>query len=513
LDPGRFVVLSVNDDSASRDLVSRTLRQAGFQVIEAEDGETALRRAREHPQPDIIVLDVKLQSMGGFEVCRQIKSSPDTEHIKVLHTSATYVTAARKIEGLDAGADGYLAQPFENEELLANVRALARLQEAERELRERASRLAEMDRRKDEFLAMLSHELRNPLAAITIAQAVLKESPSRNEREQMARDLFARQTRQLTRIVDDLLEVARVSRGRIVLHLEALDLGALLKEVSESFRVRLAETGWDGDFEVNLPVQRMMVRGDHARLEQVFDNLLDNAMKYSGGKDKIAIHAKVEGQRVLVSVSDQGEGIDPEHLDVIFDLFSQGDATLARSRGGLGIGLTLVKQLLSRHDGTIRARSEGRGRGAEFVVELPLEPETPPVAEPVPINHGELIDARGRVMVVEDNPDSRQLLTYLLEAWGLEVVTASDGPSALDLARSSSPRFAIIDIGLPVIDGYEVARRLREDIGDRIYLVALTGYGSAADRERALAAGFDEHLTKPAPIDRLRSLLCSGANG
>ena len=520
-------VLNVNDSEANRYLISRMLGNAGFEIIEAANGAVALELCAEDPPPDIVVLDVKMPGLDGFEVCRRIKADPETARIKILHTSAAHVGIDSKIKGLEAGADAYLFQPFEEPELVATVRSLARLRETERELRSKAERLAGADRRKDEFLAMLAHELRNPLAALTSALAILEGYPERDEVEVKNRSIFRRQITQLTRLVDDLLDVSRVTRGMIRLRREQVDLSPLLEKIVATQRDLPREQGPIPRLALDLPDRPLLVSGDPGRLEQSFTNLVDNAIKYTDADGAITLAARVEphgpdGRRVIVRVTDTGIGIEPEKLAGLFDLFSQAHVSLARSQGGLGIGLTLVKRLVELHDGTISIASEGHDRGTTVEIALPLLPagsedaegagaaeaadDRP--AEPEAAPPSEDVTGGRHLLVIEDNRDVREAMRELAQIWGHRVSIAEDGQQGVEMALETAPDLALIDIGLPGIDGFEVARRIRGDArGGRVHLVALTGYGSEEHQREAREAGFDDFMVKPGEPATLRELL------
>lgn len=506
-------VLNVNDTLTSRYTITRMLQQAGYQVIECVDGTSALEQTLR--EPDVVVLDIRLPDLDGFEVCRRIKENPATSNIKVLLTSATFTTLDSKIRGLKSGADGYLAQPFESTELVATLQSLVKLKRAETELRMRAESLAEADLRKDEFLAMLAHELRNPLAAITASYPILERRAPADEVERRARDVILRQTQHLTRMVDDLLDVARVTHGKIELRRELICLNDLLSRVAATAReTRLGARGQQ--IEVVLPGAQVFVDGDVTRLEQVLNNLVDNASKYmdSGGAIRVELHAADSAGYARIRIRDSGIGIAPEQLSSIFNLFAQNEQTIARTQGGLGIGLTLVRTLVSLHGGNVVARSEGRGRGSEFEVALPavtgnaLVRQQSATATPVDDLRAANESSALRILLVEDNSDAQMALKDLLEIWGHDVITASDGVRGVERALEALPDVALVDIGLPLIDGYEVARRVRADPeGKSIHLVALTGYGSTEQRAKALEAGFDVHLVKPVEPSRLEHLL------
>ena len=506
-------VLNVNDNEGARYVVTLMLRRSGFTVIEADSGRSALEQADKHV-PDVVVLDVQLPDINGLEVCRRLRKNLKTAMIKILHTSATFVTLNHKIESLQGGADGYLTQPFEQQELIATINSLVRLSRAERELRDYAERLQRADKRKDEFLAMLAHELRNPLSAISAAIPLIERNPAHDAIEQRALEIVRRQLGHLARLVDDLLDVSRVTQGKIRLKEERVDLAALLNRVVQV--ARDTKTGpRKQNLHVKLPENPLFVEGDVTRLEQIFANLIDNASKYTdpGGTISIALEvvasAGSEQTRMArIVVRDNGIGIAPEVIGTIFHLFAQNEVSIARSSGGLGIGLTLVKTLIELHGGSITALSDGPGQGSAFETLLPLandQREQTSGAVPVP---AEPKHQTRRILIIEDNFDVQQALTTLCQVWGHEVAAASDGLTGLNRALALQPDLCLIDIGLPVIDGYEVATRLRSDPNGRnLFLVALTGYGDPEQKARAFEAGFNMHIVKPIDAAQLRKLL------
>jgi signal transduction histidine kinase/CheY-like chemotaxis protein len=381
----------------------------------------------------------------------------------------------------------------------------------EEELQESNRALAEADRRKDEFLAMLGHELRNPLAPIGNAVALLRLAASPEPRVENACALIERQLTHLTRLVDDLLDVARITRGKVGLRREPLDLAAVLDRAIESTRPLIDAYGHS--LTRTRPDASLWVEADAVRLEQVFANLLNNAAKYTDPGGVIAVIEQPDGPDAVVTVRDSGFGIAPAVLPHIFELFTQADRTLDRAKGGLGIGLTLVKTLVELHGGTVQAKSDGAGTGSEFAVRVPLieapaatsttatVPATVPAAPPAVPSL--------QVLVVEDNKDAADSLAMLLELWGHRVRTSHDGVAGLTAARHARPEVVLLDIGLPGMDGYEVARQLRQEFGAAIRLVAMTGYGQEEDRRRAHEAGFNAHLVKPADPANLRAVLAS----
>jgi signal transduction histidine kinase len=508
----RAVILNVNDTEGTRYMVTLMLKKAGFDVLEAVSGEAALDQIAQH-HPDLVVLDVKLPGISGLEVCRRVRDAPSGRPIKILHTSATYVAVEAKVQSLDNGADGYLMQPFEPEELVATVRSLLRLNHAEQELLGKADQLRESDRRKDEFLAMLAHELRNPLAAITTALPLVERREPVDDIEQRARKVLHRQVTHLGRLVDDLLDVARVTQGKIELHAETIEIDRLLRRVANNAEQTKARPRGQA-LHVDLPETRVLVRGDATRLEQIFTNLLDNASKYTdpGGAVYVSLRMIDDGSGPPVArivVRDEGIGMSRETLPTIFDLFVQADVPISRSRGGLGIGLTLVRTLVQLHGGTVEAHSAGIGAGSELAVDLPAIRDDAG-AWAFSYGGGPVSGAitSQKVLVIEDRPDVQEMLKELMEMWGHEVVCASEGVSGVASALTLRPDFAFVDIGLPGIDGYEVARRVRSDPrGKELVLVAITGYGSPEQKIKALAAGFDIHLVKPVDVEQLAAVL------
>jgi signal transduction histidine kinase len=508
------VIVNVNDREQNRYVVSKMLRNAGYQVVEATTGLEAIALVRT-AQPDLVVLDIKLPDIDGMEVCRRLKSDPATAGALVLHTSATFASIDIKVRGLDVGGDAFLAQPFTSQELIATIKALLRLKRVEAFQRRRAEEFAEADRRKDDFLAMLGHELRNPLNAIAMSQAIVDQFPAQNAVEERARAVARRQTAHLTRLVNDLLEVSRVTRGKITLDLQLLDLVALLRQVVGVVNETTIEPRKQ-TLSASLPDYSVPVMGDRVRLEQVFTNLLDNASKYTPEGGRICLELDVDSRdteaQAVVTVADTGRGIAAEQLAQVFNLFYQGQPTEARIGSGLGIGLTLVRSLVESHGGAVAVRSEGVERGSEFEVRLPARPEAALSAAHdaryTASKRRRLARGSRTVLIVEDNADAREMLETLCRAWGYRVELAAEGIDGLEKALQLRPEIALIDIGLPGIDGYELARRIRATSAQvDTKLIALTGYGLPEQRQKALAAGFDLHLVKPVEADVLAALL------
>ena len=601
-------ILNVDDNEANRYAISRMLKRAGFATVEAANGAEALRAVAD--RPDLVILDVNMPDLDGFEVCRRIKADPATASIPVLHMSASYILSEDKARGLEEGADGYLIRPVEPPELIATVRALLRVRSAERwarraavqwestfdaigdgvclldrdglvvrgnraagsifgaeaaglvgrnlgdladctgapgdrmigerwfrvacnpifdgadevgavlvftevtdrhrledELRDRAGRLAEDDRLKDEFLAMLAHELRNPLGPILNAFEVLRIGGLDAAEVATVRQVAERQARHLARLVDDLLDVSRITTSKIQLRREPVDLAEVIARVVEAVRPTIE--AMRHRLTVEVEARPLPMVGDPTRLDQVMINLLNNAAKYTEPGGSIALHVARDDRRARIRVVDTGIGIPAEMLPRIFDLFTQVDHALDRSQGGLGIGLTLVRRLVELHGGTVAVRSEGPGRGSEFVVELPLAAaaDSPAPAPSVRPPAGALPGPR-KILVVDDQADAASILARLLRSRGHQARAVGDGVAALAAIAVDRPDVVLCDIGLPGMNGYAIARRIRRDERGpgRILLVALTGYGQTEDIRLAREAGFDHHLVKPTDLDAIEAL-------
>ena len=391
---------------------------------------------------------------------------------------------------------------------LENARLYRSLQVEIDERRLAQAKLLETNQLKDEFLAMLSHELRNPLAPIRNAVEVIRRlTPGADHRVGWATEVTERQVNQLTRLVDELLDVARISQGKIALRVEVVDLCAIVAQAVETVRTLLDKR--QHRLTLDLPTQPLLLRGDFTRLSQVVANLLNNAAKYTQDRGEIALSLSREGERACIRIQDNGMGIDPELLPHVFDLFEQGKRSLDRSQGGLGVGLTLVQRLVALHLGEVSANSGGQGLGSEFQVILPglLQDPESAVPAPVPMLQPPLIDGC-RVLVVDDQHDIAETIAAYLELSGCQVRTAADGLQALALASEFLPDVVLLDIGLPEMDGYEVARRLRAlpALASSL-LIALTGYGQVSDRMKTQQAGFNAHVVKPADPQAVEQMI------
>jgi signal transduction histidine kinase/CheY-like chemotaxis protein len=399
------------------------------------------------------------------------------------------VEVGQLARALDDAAMAIRERDREKERLLGEAQAARREAEG-------------LNRAKDEFLAMLGHELRNPLGAISSAVYVLGHvGPEEDSEEGRALKIIARQSAHLARLVDDLLDLGRLTTGKILLNREPTDLAEIVRRVAATVVAtrRLDHVTFAAD------TDSVWIEADVVRIEQVIENLLSNAAKFTPAGGQIRVTAGREGSEAVVRVNDTGGGIDERLLPRVFDLFVQGAQPPDRERGGLGIGLTLVRRLVEMHGGTVEASSAGAGRGSTFTLRLPAV--APPVAGRARERAPEPVQASRRVLIVEDNADSRDMLKALFTLEGHEVYEAVDGPSAIEAMAREHPDIAFIDIGLPGVDGYEVASRVRaQPHGADVFLVALTGYGLGADRERSRDAGFDVHLVKPFHPDELKKI-------
>jgi two-component system CheB/CheR fusion protein len=350
---------------------------------------------------------------------------------------------------------------------------------------------------------MLSHELRNPLAAILSATRLIESAKWIDRASQEARQVVTRQANHMSRLLDDLLDVARITRGHVTLRTEPIDLRDTAQGAIEALGPFLAEH--DTQLTVDISDEPLPVIGDAARLQQVQANLLSNASKYSPSGSPVRFELRRVGHEAMIRVSDHGRGIVPEMLPCIFDLFVQGQQTLARSEGGLGVGLTLLKSLVELHHGRVEAASDGEDRGSVFTVWLPLAPNGTMHAEAAGSPAQQSVRT---VVIVEDQDDARRMLQMLLETEGLRVFTASNGLEGVECIERAQPDLALVDLGLPLMSGYELARRVRQSPRNAsTRLVALSGYGQDSDIQASLAAGFDDHLTKPPDPARLDALL------
>ena len=495
-------VLLADDNAEMRSFIRRLLSDR-YEVEMVADGRAALEALRRQ-RPNLLLTDVVMPHIDGLALLKAIRADAALRTLPVIVLTERGEVDSR-IQGLEAGADDYLVKPFSPRELLARVRAnleLARMREAVERANGREEALRDANRRKDEFLSMLAHELRNPLAPLTYGIHLLGLPNADPEMLARTREMLGRQVHHMARLIDDLLDVSRITRGKLTVAQERLDLASLVRQAVEDRRGTLEGAGIV--LEVNVPDRPTWVTGDATRLTQLFDNVLDNARKFTSAGGRVSIRLSMDTTRneAVVAVRDTGIGIEPELLPHVFDAFAQAEQSLERSRGGLGLGLAVAKGLIELHGGSIAVASEGRGRGAEFTVRLPSEP-APEAVEHAAAN-APVAAKPLHVLIVEDNADSADILRTLLEHHGYQVSVAYSGPAGVSAAKTGRPDVVLCDIGLPGMDGYAVAGALRqspETLSTR--LIAVTGYGRESDKQRALESGFDLHLVKPVNAQQL----------
>jgi len=563
-------ILIVDDSPANLLAVESALSDFAGNLLKAHSGAEALRCLLE-TDVALILLDVQMPSMDGFQTARLIRERSRTRHTPIIFLTAYDRDQSEVMRAYQLGAVDFLYKPVvpeilrakvavfvelrqrqdelarqaelirqherrEHERVLAEERqrwqeqalrremeeerrlaeamtrkaqelagTVARLTVVERELKQKNLELADADRRKDEFLAVLAHELRNPLAPIMTSLDVMRLTLGKHPEPGPLPKLHQAMERQLyhlRRLVDDLLDVSRISSGRIELRLEQLDLRTVLEEAMTTSEPLIS--GRQQRLEAHLPAEPVWVDGDPVRLTQVVSNLLNNAARYTEPGGHIWLDCRREGDRVRVSVRDDGRGISPELLPRVFQLFVQE----RQGGGGLGIGLTLVKQLTEMHGGHVDVHSEGAGKGSVFSIELPALAESEVLERERLSSMPEVPAAPLRVVLIEDNADIREAVSELLRAHGHQVHEAEDGVTGVAVVRDQRPDVALVDIGLPLLDGCGVAERLRRDFPpEALRLIAMTGYGQPKDRERIMSAGFDAHLVKPASAASLLAAL------
>ncbi|MEH2077040.1 MAG: response regulator [Nostoc sp.] len=642
----RVIILHVDDNEANRYIVNRILQNAGFTVVEAATGAAGLKAVAEH-QPALVILDVKLPDIGGFEVCRQIKANPETAFIPVLHLSASFIQSQDKAEGLDGGADAYLAQPVEPIELLATVRSLLRIRRAEeaalssarewqttfdsindsvclvnpegiilrcnramiqlfckpaheilgcvhhelmgaelgigdgacfrrakethqrqvlefqsterwfaktidpvldehgtltgavfilsditerkrasallQEQNERLNRLMvslqqqteeaqQANRIKDEFLAVLSHELRSPLNPILGWAKILQTSQQDAAKTQYALETIERNAKLQAQLIEDLLDVSRILQGKLSLNTVPVGLTFTIKAALEI--VRLAAEAKSIQIKTIFEPNVGQVLGDSGRLQQVVWNLLSNAIKFTsqGGRVEVRLERMNEvdthlSEYTQITISDTGRGISADFLPYVFDYFRQADGTTTRRFGGLGLGLAIVRHLVELHGGTVQAASPGEGQGATFTVKFPLIAAAKLNQDDTPFHNRSDFNLNGlQALLVDDDRDSREFIAFLLEQYGVQVTEAQSATEALSSLGQAKFDLLISDIGMPDMDGYTLIRQIRKqspEQGGEIPAIALTAYAGEIDQQLALAAGFQQHISKPIELEVL----------
>jgi signal transduction histidine kinase len=526
----RASILLIDDQPGKLLTYEAMLDGLGERLIKANSAREALEILLKR-EVMLVLMDVSMPEVGGFELAEMVRAHPRHQKTAIIFVSAVHLTDLDRLKGYESGAVDYVSVPVVPELLRAKVRVFTELyrkreelerltQQLEQRVSERtaelqasmarqtdlAERLKTADRRKDEFLALLAHELRNPLAPVQNALGIMQFKQLTDPQLTWCREVIDRQTRQLTRLVDDLLDVSRITRGKIRLRLETIDLIEVVRQAVETSQPLI--DAQRHQLELRLPAAPLWIRGDAARMTQVLANLINNAAKYQAERGRIELYVTTRLGLVEIRVRDQGIGISPAMLPEIFQLFAQGERDLDRAFGGLGVGLSLVKTLVEMHGGTVDVISEGLGLGAEFTVRLPaLAPEAPARPAPAGTHSERAATTTHRILVVDDNKDAAESLAILLRLKGHDVQVAHDGQAALALTTARTPGIVLLDIGLPGMDGYEVCRRLRQQGLLDTRIIAMTGYGQDRDRRRADDAGFNNHTVKPVEIRELEKLL------
>jgi two-component system, sensor histidine kinase len=509
------LILIVDDSPEDRESVRRYLRKdqrVDYRFLEDSTGLDGLRTCRTSGV-DCLLLDYDLPDLDGLRFLDELTEGTGRSPVPVVMLTGRGGEAVA-VQALKRGAQDYLVKgSYSPESLLRSVDdaiervAIRReLDQQRQELERLYEEARESDRSKDEFLAMLAHELRNPLAPILNAIHVMKVADYEPSGHRRMCEMVEQQVRHLCRLVDDLLDVSRITRGKIQLRSKMVDLASIASIAVEN--VRPAIEGRRQRLVLKLPDDPVRLEADPTRIEQVLANLLGNASKYTDSGGSIVLSIDREGDEVRISVLDDGIGIAPEMLPKVFDLFAQADHSLARSQGGLGIGLTLVRNLVQLHGGSVEVRSEGLGRGSEFVVRLPSARDNVMPAEASMDGEGPSRGGSIRVLIVDDNVHAAESLALVVKLWNHDVLVANDGPGAITSAGAYKPQVVLLDIGLPGMDGYSVAGNLRSLPGlQDVAIIAMTGYGRDEDFQRSKSVGFDHHLVKPIDFAELQALL------
>lgn len=539
-------ILVVDDEPSNLAVMEAVFQDSGYSLVQASSGSEALMALMNH-EFAVLVLDVNMPDMTGFELAQLIKQRKKTAHVPIIFLTAYFNDDQHVVEGYGSGAVDYLHKPFNvgvlrskvaifadlyrktlaleqvNQALVQQVaeRAAAqeqlrllnetlerRVQERTHALQLRDAQLREADRRKDEFLATLAHELRNPLAPVAYALRLLRLKGASQPHVERAADLIDRQVKAMSRLIDDLMDVSRINQGKIQLHSSRVPLAGILQDAIDAARPMIDEQ--KHTLVLQLPPASLTLDGDPTRLAQVFMNLLLNAAKYMDAGGRIELTVDTSAEEARVTLTDQGIGIAPGRLEKVFEMFSQEEAALSRSRGGLGIGLALTRRLIELHGGAIAAFSEGVGHGSSFVVRLPLV--GPAELAHVALHAGAAQAARSarplRILVADDNQDAADALAELLSALGHAVHCVHDGEAAVEAARHFDPELVLLDIGMPRLNGYEACRAIRAlGSASLLQMWAITGWGQEQDMRWAREAGFDHHLVKPVSPDTLIGML------
>ncbi len=549
---GAITILLVDDEQRNLDALEAILDDPGYRLLRAENADRALRLLLDNEDVAAIVLDIKMPGVSGFELAQLIKGTKKFRQIPILFLTAYLVDSHDVVAGYGAGAVDYLTKPVDPQilrhkiavfaELFRKTRALAelndtlevRVQERTAELELSEAALREASRQKDAFLATLAHELRNPLAPLRTGLDLLLQIGPSSPTAARAMAAMNRQLDHMVRLIDDLLDVSRISRGMLELKKERTDLLAVIEHALETARPYLDQRRQTAAVEARPGV---LATVDATRVSQIIGNLLHNASKFAPAGSQIRVELDVDGATAIVRVIDTGAGIPLGQVERVFDMFTHIERTVRHTTGGLGIGLALGRRLAEMHGGTLTASSPGEGKGATFTLTLPLAeagavagarsgrasvppevgagvtPEAQPEAAPEAHTNGAALPGRLEVVVIEDNDDAADTLTMWLEEMGHQVQVARNGPDGLELVRKARPDVVLCDIGLPEMDGVEVCRRVKAlAMEPPPTMVALTGWGMDEDRRRTGEAGFEHHLVKPVVPDRLREILRSVAD-
>lgn len=526
-------ILLVDDQPGKLLAYEAMLSELGENLIKANSGREALEHLLKH-EITVVLMDVSMPELDGFELAEIIHEHPRYQKTAIIFVSAVHMSDVDRLKGYQSGAVDYVSVPVIPELLRAKVSVFTELYRRKRDLerltteleqrvaertaeledavlkqRELTQQLQKADRHKDEFLALLGHELRNPLAPVKNAVTLMRMSDTTAHPQLgWCVDVIERQANQLTRLVDDLLDVSRVSQGKIKLRRVPVEIASVVNAAVEMSRPLIDERRHTLD--ISIAEQPMRVSGDAARLTQVIANLLNNAAKYQDEGGRIEMTVALVAGNVELRVRDHGIGIAPEMLGEVFEMFSQGERTPDMAQGGLGIGLSLVKKLVELHGGSVQSWSDGSGKGAEFVVMLPsVDAETVETSAEYSERPKAFTPShRQRVLVVDDNLDAAESLAALLRLSGHDVSVVHDGIRGLEVASTECPDVVLLDIGLPGMDGYEVCRQLRTaHKNHHMKIIAMTGYGQERDRHRAQQAGFDTHTVKPVDFATILALI------
>lgn len=505
-------ILLVDDRDENLTALEALLCGDDVALLKARSGEEALELLLTH-EVALALIDVQMPEMDGFELAELMRGARRSRGVPIIFVTASVVEQTRVFRGYESGAVDFLCKPLDARVLRSKVDVFLQLHRQRQQLAEQLHDLERIHQalrdanvRKDEFLGLLSHELRNPLTPIRTSLHLLHHSEPGSAQAQRAQAIIDRQFAHLSRLVDDLLDITRITRGKVNLQTERVELAESVRCAADDHRAAFADAGID--LTVSTPTGVVWCEADATRIAQAIGNLLGNALKFTsrGGHVELSLDGHDAG--ASIRVRDNGAGISSELIDHIFQPFTQADRTLDRSTGGLGLGLALVKGMVELHGGTISAHSDGPGRGAEFVMRLPV------LRDEVPDGRHDAMEGRApvarRVLVIEDNADAAESLRDVLELGSHKVEVASSGPAGIEKASSFAPDIVLCDIGLPGMDGYAVARALRANPRLRTtFLVALTGYALPEDIARAHEAGFDEHLAKPPDLRKIDQLLAA----